>query len=177
MHEAQSENMSFQSKNFSYVTKAFGTFLDEVHAGGRQYLRSISAEEPSKLPANLALDFPGLENDFRLPEPFSLVTERAHSSPLRISGPVTLWLHYDVSFIFGEQLRFAADQFPAGDGECLVSDSWRQETHSLPTQRCGAPPGPCRRIELYFEYLPRQAGRIDYPSAEHFTARGSFNTW
>ncbi|KAL5362382.1 hypothetical protein BJX96DRAFT_177105 [Aspergillus floccosus] len=96
VHEAQSENMSFQSKNFSYVTKAFGTFLDEIHAGGRQYLRSISAEEPSKLPANLEVDFPGLKKDFRLPEPFSLVTERAHSSPLRISGPVTLWLHYDV---------------------------------------------------------------------------------
>ncbi|RAL00930.1 tRNA methyltransferase PPM2 [Aspergillus ibericus CBS 121593] len=96
VHEAHSENMSFQAKNFSYTTKEFGSFLDEVHAGGRHYLRSISAEEPTKLPANLAVDFPNLKEDFCLPEPLSLVAENAHSSPLRISGPVTLWLHYDV---------------------------------------------------------------------------------
>ncbi|RAL14012.1 tRNA methyltransferase PPM2 [Aspergillus homomorphus CBS 101889] len=96
VHEAQSEHMSFQTKNFSYTTKEFGTFLDEVHAGGRQYLRSISAEQPTKVPASLAEDFPSLKDDFRLPEALSTVTENAHSSPLRISGPVTLWLHYDV---------------------------------------------------------------------------------
>lgn len=91
--------MNFQTKNFDYVTKRFGTFLDEVFAGGRQYLRSISAEQPSKLPADLATDFPGLERDFRVPERLTLVTERTHSSPLRISGPVTMWLHYDVRSI------------------------------------------------------------------------------
>lgn len=89
--------MNFQSKNFAYVTELFGTFLDEVHAGGNQYLRSISMEQPSKLPADLSRDFPGLQNDFRLPESMSLVRENEHSSPLRISGPVTMWLHYDVS--------------------------------------------------------------------------------
>lgn len=89
--------MNFQSKNFAYVTKSFGSFLDEVHAGGRQYLRSISAEQPSKQPAELATDFPTLQHDFRLPGYMSLVTENTHSSPLRISGPVTMWLHYDVS--------------------------------------------------------------------------------
>lgn len=99
VHEAQSENMSFQTKNFAYTTKTVGTFLDEVHAGGRQYLRSISAAQPTKLPANIAADFPNLKNDFRLPETLAVVTENAHSSPLRISGPVTLWLHYDVSAI------------------------------------------------------------------------------
>ena len=96
MHEAQSETMNFQSKNFAYVTKGFGTFLDEVHAGGRQYLRSISAEQPSKLPASLETDFPSLQRDFRLPEYMEL-SDQIHSSPLRISGPVTMWLHYDVS--------------------------------------------------------------------------------
>lgn len=89
--------MNFQTKNFSYATKDFRTFLEEVHVGGRQYLRSISAEQPSKLPANLATEFPRLNQDFRLSEHLSLVTENAHSSPLRISGPVTMWLHYDVS--------------------------------------------------------------------------------
>ncbi|KAF9886984.1 tRNA methyltransferase ppm2, partial [Aspergillus nanangensis] len=95
VHESQSETMNFQSKNFSYVTKPFGIFLKEVHKGGRQYLRSISTEEPTKLPANLPLDFPALKDDFRLPEALGVVTENAHSSPLRISGPVNLWLHYD----------------------------------------------------------------------------------
>ncbi|KNG84409.1 leucine carboxyl methyltransferase 2 [Aspergillus nomiae NRRL 13137] len=96
VHEAQSEHMSFQTKNFSYTTKTFGTFMDEVYAGDRQYLRSISAEQPTKLPANLAADFPSLSHDFYLPESLSVVTDNTHSSPLRISGPVTLWLHYDV---------------------------------------------------------------------------------
>ncbi|KAJ5636210.1 LCM-domain-containing protein [Penicillium longicatenatum] len=96
VHEAQSEQMNFQEKNFAYVSKGFGTFLNEVHAGGRQYLRSISAEQPSKLPANLATDFPTLQHDFRLPKCLSLVSDNVHSSPLRISGPVTMWLHYDV---------------------------------------------------------------------------------
>jgi tRNA wybutosine-synthesizing protein 4 len=89
--------MSFQTKNFSYTTKTFGTFMDEVYAGGRQYLRSISAEQPTKVPANLSVDFPTLNDDFCLPESLSVVAANAHSSPLRISGPVTLWLHYDVS--------------------------------------------------------------------------------
>ncbi|KAJ5246246.1 LCM-domain-containing protein [Penicillium chermesinum] len=96
VHQAQSERMNFQSKNFAYVTKDFATFLDEVHAGGRQYLRSISADQPSRLPATLATDFPTLQDDFQLPEYMNLVTKNAHSSPLRISGPVTMWLHYDV---------------------------------------------------------------------------------
>ncbi|KAI9376357.1 hypothetical protein BJX61DRAFT_392186 [Aspergillus egyptiacus] len=96
IHEAASENMSFQTKNFAYTTKEFGTFMDEVYAGGRQYLRSISVDQPSKLPANLVKDFPGLKDDFRLPEALSMAVENEHSSPLRISGPVTLWLHYDV---------------------------------------------------------------------------------
>lgn len=97
VHESPTDHMNFQTKNFSYVTKEFGTFLDEIHAGGRQYLRAISSEKPTELPANLSTDFPGLKEDFLLPAQLSLVSENAHSSPLRISGPVTLWLHYDVS--------------------------------------------------------------------------------
>ncbi|OAX85447.1 hypothetical protein ACJ72_00172 [Emergomyces africanus] len=96
VHEAKSANMDFQSKNFSYVTKEFGTFIDEIYNGSRQYLRSISSINPSERPANLAQDFPELQDDFRLPPELSLVSENAHSSPLRLSGPVILWLHYDV---------------------------------------------------------------------------------
>jgi tRNA wybutosine-synthesizing protein 4 len=100
VHEAGSEPMNFQTKNFSYVTKDFSTFLGEVCAGGRQYLRSISSDKPTKTPANLVLDFPGLQNDFRLPPELSIASERAHSSPLRISGAINMWLHYDVNFAY-----------------------------------------------------------------------------
>lgn len=96
VHEARSEHMNFQKKNFEYVTKDFGEFLQEVYDGSRQYLRSISTVQPAKQAANLAEDFPELSNDFRLPPQLALVNENAHSSPLRISGPVTMWLHYDV---------------------------------------------------------------------------------
>ncbi|WEW60940.1 tRNA methyltransferase ppm2 [Emydomyces testavorans] len=96
VHDSRSEHMDFQTKNFSYIVKEFGTFLDEVYAGSRQYLRAISADKPSEQPANFHMDFPGLKDDFHLPPELSLVTENAHSSPLRISGPVILWLHYDV---------------------------------------------------------------------------------
>lgn len=89
--------MNFQSKNFAYETKPFGAFLEDVHAGGRQYLRSISADQPTKAPANLGTDYPSLNDDFRLPGYMAQVMENVHSSPLRISGPVTMWLHYDVS--------------------------------------------------------------------------------
>lgn len=97
VHEARSEHMNFQEKNFEYVTKDFGVFLQEVYDGSRQYLRSISSVQPAKQAANLAEDFPELSADFRLPPQLAFVTENAHSSPLRISGPVTMWLHYDVS--------------------------------------------------------------------------------
>lgn len=91
--------MNFQTKNFTYVTKEFGTFIDEIYDGSRQYLRSISSINPSERAANLAQDFPDLQGDFRLPPELSLVSENAHSSPLRLSGPVILWLHYDVGFL------------------------------------------------------------------------------
>ncbi|KAH8705111.1 leucine carboxyl methyltransferase family [Talaromyces proteolyticus] len=96
VHEARSDHMNFQTKNFSYKTKKFSTFLEEIHQGSRQYLRSISVNQPTKKATNLAEDFPEIKDDFQLPAPLSFVQEHAHSSPLRISGPVTMWLHYDV---------------------------------------------------------------------------------
>lgn len=118
--------MNFQNKNFSYVTKPFGTFLDEVYAGGLQYLRTISTEQPSKVPANLAADFPELKGDFYLPTQLSFASNNAHSSPLRISGPVTMWLHYDVSDPSKPGpagTSELADLWPQGHGECPLSNS------------------------------------------------------
>lgn len=99
VHEAQIDHMNFQRKNFSYKTKKFCTFMDEIHQGSRQYLRSISSDQPAKKAANFEQDFPEIKGDFVLPDQLSFVRDNTHSSPLRISGPVTMWLHYDVSNI------------------------------------------------------------------------------
>lgn len=96
VHEASSENMSFSSKNFAYVTKKFGDFLDEAEKGSKLYLRSLSAEKASELPADIVKDYPAISADFKLPSELASVKDNAHSSPLRISGPVNMWLHYDV---------------------------------------------------------------------------------
>ena len=89
--------MNFQSKNFVYKTKLFGDFIDQINRGGRFYLRSLSSEKPAELPADISRDYPSIAEDFRLPPELVLVTENIHSCPLRISGPVIMWLHYDVS--------------------------------------------------------------------------------
>lgn len=88
--------MDFQTKNFDYVPIAFGGFLDDVERGEMMYLRALSSSKPADRPTVLAEDYPGIAGDFRLPPELSYVLENVHSSPLRISGPVTMWLHYDV---------------------------------------------------------------------------------
>ncbi|KAB5583350.1 methyltransferase-like protein [Coniochaeta sp. 2T2.1] len=96
VHDSTTPNMDFNTKNFGYVTKTFADFADEVRKGNRLYLRALSTEEPSALPANLTNDFPGIAGDFVLPPQLSFVEENTFSSVLRISGPVNMWLHYDV---------------------------------------------------------------------------------
>lgn len=88
--------MDFQAKNFRYTTKPFGEFVDEAERGGKFYLRALSEEKPSGLPTDITRDFPSISSDFRLPPELRFVAENAHSSPLRISGDVAMWLHYDV---------------------------------------------------------------------------------
>jgi tRNA wybutosine-synthesizing protein 4 len=95
IHEAQSKSMNFQRKDFAYVTKPFGIFLSEVYDGAHQYLRSIASSDPSKRAANLDVDFPEIAQDFRLPPELRLVADSYHSSPLRITGDVAMWLHVD----------------------------------------------------------------------------------
>ncbi|KAF2164887.1 hypothetical protein M409DRAFT_67598 [Zasmidium cellare ATCC 36951] len=91
-----SEKMDFQKKNFQYITQDFGDFLDAVDRGERVYLRALSKDAPNNKPTSLAEDFPGIAPDFELPQELEYVTQNAHSSPLRISGQVQMWLHYDV---------------------------------------------------------------------------------
>ena len=96
VHASSEATMDFQTKNFRYETQSFGSFVDAVERGERLYLRALSKDAPSEQPADLTKDFPGLAADFELPSALAHATENAHSSPLRISGPVNVFLHYDV---------------------------------------------------------------------------------
>lgn len=96
IHECTSDRMTFKDKNFAYVKKPFGEFVDGISAGAQTYLRAVSSAQPNKLPTKLEDDFPTIAEDFKLPEVFDVIKTTLHSSPLRISGPVALWLHYDV---------------------------------------------------------------------------------
>jgi tRNA wybutosine-synthesizing protein 4 len=96
VHESETADMSFHHKNFAYTSKSLGEFIDAIIAGKREYLRSLNVTNTSTQPANITKDFPTLALDFTLPAKFNLVQSRLHSSVLRISGPVNMWLHYDV---------------------------------------------------------------------------------
>ncbi|KAI0378418.1 LCM-domain-containing protein [Hypomontagnella monticulosa] len=96
VHEANSSKMDFNSKNFAYVTKKFGDMMQEIADGHKLYLRALSGDHPTDQPANIKDDFPQLARDFQLPDELSFVTQNEFSSVLRITGPVNMWLHYDV---------------------------------------------------------------------------------
>jgi tRNA wybutosine-synthesizing protein 4 len=96
IHECSSDRMTFKDKNFSYVKKSVADFLGGIAEGSHAYLRAVSSSQPNKLPTKLEDDFPTISDDFCVPEVCKVVRENYHSSPLRISGPLTLWLHYDV---------------------------------------------------------------------------------
>ena len=99
VHSAGSRKMSFLDKNFSYIRKPFGEFMRGISAGHQEYMRAISASRPMEKPTRLEEDFPQIAADFQLPPELEYVAEHARSSPLRIAGPVAMWLHYDVGKI------------------------------------------------------------------------------
>ena len=96
VHESHDAQMDFRKKNFSYVKKPFGTFIDELSNGSKQYLRSLATENPAGKPANFVTDFPRLASDFEIPQQLEVVRKNMHSSVIRISASVNMWLHYDV---------------------------------------------------------------------------------
>lgn len=97
--------MDFRAKNFEYVTSTFANIMAKVQAGGKIYLRSLSNDKPSELPANIEEDFPGLAQDFNLPDEVAFVRDNLFSSILRVSGRVNMWLHYDVMANVYTQIR------------------------------------------------------------------------
>ena len=88
--------MDFLRKNFTYIKMPFGRFMNEAASDQQLYLRAVSSSRPADSPADLGQDYPEIAHDFLLPDTLHFVRDNAHSSPLRISGPVTMWLHYDV---------------------------------------------------------------------------------
>ncbi|KAL8334896.1 hypothetical protein RB598_009223 [Gaeumannomyces tritici] len=117
VHEAQGQLMDFNAKNFRYTNKKFSELVDEMERGGRLYLRALSSNEPASRPANLQEDFPLLACDFALPAEMALVVQNLFSSVLRMSGPVNMWLHYDVMANVYTQVRGSKRflLFPPGD--------------------------------------------------------------
>lgn len=89
--------MNFLAKNFAYKTITFEEFMRMADEDENVYLRALSTNRPADQATNLTEDFPGIAADFVLPPQLDWINERIHSMPLRISGPVTMWLHYDVS--------------------------------------------------------------------------------
>lgn len=128
--------MNFQLKNFQYVKKPFGKFMQEVCDGSPQYLRSLNAEKAADEPARFADDFPGLSDQFHLPPQLATVARNQHSSPLRISGPVNMWLHYDVRCI-GPHLEKPMLMVLTGHGQRALYHTRRKSVSFVPAARCG----------------------------------------
>ena len=96
IHASPLLHMDFLSKSFEYKQVSFGAFMTSMSKGEKVYLRSVASEGPAAKPTLLSEDFPSIASDFQLPPELTVVEENAHSSPLRLSGPVQMWLHYDV---------------------------------------------------------------------------------
>ncbi|KAL7909900.1 hypothetical protein GGI35DRAFT_468937 [Trichoderma velutinum] len=98
IHESYEDTgvLDFNSKNFSYVTDSFGSIMSKLQSGSRVYLRALSRDKPSELPAKLEEDFPNLAGDFTLPLEMAYIKDHLFSSVLRLSGRANMWLHYDV---------------------------------------------------------------------------------
>lgn len=99
VHESSVKNMDFNAKNFRYTPMAFGEFMEAIRQGKRMYLRALSPDAPADQAANLERDFPALTAEFALPPELALCADNIHSSVLRISGPVNMWLHYGMSML------------------------------------------------------------------------------
>ncbi|KAF2671953.1 LCM-domain-containing protein [Microthyrium microscopicum] len=109
IHKGTSRNLLFHpTKNFVYEVQTFSEFKKELEAQSHVYLRSLAQVSPFQQAAYLSRDFPDIANDFQIPptlnDLFNL-SSRIHSSVLRISGDVAVWLHYDVMSNFLFQVR------------------------------------------------------------------------
>jgi len=100
VHSATSRTMNFQRKDFSYTTLTFHNFIKilQNNREAHMYLRSLSSNSPSQSPAIFDDDWPTLAKDVHLDQipALGFMRRNRHSSPLRISANINMWLHYDV---------------------------------------------------------------------------------
>ncbi|KAJ9604400.1 tRNA methyltransferase ppm2 [Cladophialophora chaetospira] len=98
IHAAQSRTMNFQRKDFAYKATSFHAFINHIQTtpSAHMYLRSISNTNPTGTPADFWTDWPEISDDFHIPSSLNFIESHKHSSPLRISANVNMWLHYDV---------------------------------------------------------------------------------
>lgn len=98
VHSAKSRTMNFQRKDFAYTTLTFHNFLKILQSNpdAHLYLRSLSGTNPTQSPAIFADDWPSIADDVHLDSSLDFIRRNKHSSPLRISANVNMWLHYDV---------------------------------------------------------------------------------
>jgi tRNA wybutosine-synthesizing protein 4 len=109
IHEAQSRNLIFTpQKNFKYRTCTFSEFTTMLEQKKHVYLRALAGNHSFKEPANFWKDFLAIADDFVIPSDlrkgFDLDT-KLHSAVLRVSGDVSVWIHYDVMSNFYFQVR------------------------------------------------------------------------
>ncbi|KAK5100924.1 tRNA methyltransferase ppm2 [Lithohypha guttulata] len=97
VHDSPARTMNFQRKDFTYRNLPFHHFLNKLNdKSSHLYLRSLAAESPSSYPADLSKDWPEIASDFHIPPQLRDIAANMHSSPLRISNDISMWLHYDV---------------------------------------------------------------------------------
>ncbi|KAK5861565.1 hypothetical protein PBY51_022950 [Eleginops maclovinus] len=104
VHVSTVPHMDFLHKNFAYKTLPFNEFVkrasEKKHSDfflcedESYYLRSLG-EDVRKEPADMSKQFPGLAEDFLIPQFFE--PDQFFSSVFRISScGLQLWTHYDV---------------------------------------------------------------------------------
>jgi tRNA wybutosine-synthesizing protein 4 len=109
IHEGQSRHLIFTpQKNFQYRTCTFSEFKGLLEQKKHVYLRALAGNHSFKGPANFWKDFPTIADDLLIPQTlkdgFNL-DDKLHSAVLRVSGDVSVWIHYDVMSNFYFQIR------------------------------------------------------------------------
>ncbi|RMZ80227.1 hypothetical protein DV738_g2770, partial [Chaetothyriales sp. CBS 135597] len=123
VHSAPTPIMNFTRRStFAYNTLSFHAFLTLISSASRDlqvsphmYLRSISSS-PRTTAAKLSTDWPEIASDFVLPPQLEYINTHLHSSPLRISTNVSMWLHYDVM----ANILFHISSYPTPTAKDLI---------------------------------------------------------
>ena len=132
VHICDAKHMTFLDKNFRIERKRCNEFFDSIAQGQFTYLRAVSLQDKRE-PAHFRKDFPTLAGDFAAPRGLNSLPFDIHSSVLRISGQVNMWLHYDVSWIIHAPLTLHRSDVALGPTERSLPDPRNETRHSFPS--------------------------------------------